>query len=58
MVEAKGVTWDVVDVEGDYAIQAGEKGLLEKLDFSVIDKASLDPRFVTIIPSALSIIPS
>jgi len=47
MVEAKGVNWDVVDVEGDYAIQAGEKGLLEKLDFSVIDKSSLDPRFVT-----------
>ncbi|MCX8997176.1 polyamine ABC transporter substrate-binding protein [Rhizobiaceae bacterium BDR2-2] len=47
MVEAGSVTWDVVDVEGDYAIQAGENGLLEKLDFSVIDKASLDPRFVT-----------
>lgn len=47
MVEAKGVTWDVVDVEGDYAIQAGDKGLLEKLDFTVIDKSSLDPRFVT-----------
>ncbi|MGG7516509.1 ABC transporter substrate-binding protein [Allorhizobium undicola] len=47
MVEAKAVTWDVVDVEGDYAIQAGEKGLLEKLDFSLIDKSALDPRFVT-----------
>lgn len=47
MVEAKNVNWDVVDVEGDYAIQAGSQGLLEKLDFSVIDKASLDPRFVT-----------
>ena len=47
MVEAKGVTWDVVDVEGDYAIQAGDQGMLEKLDFQVIDKASLDPRFVT-----------
>lgn len=47
MVEASGVNWDVVDVEGDYAIQAGNQGLLEKLDFSVIDKASLDPRFVT-----------
>ncbi len=47
MVEAQGTTWDVVDVEGDYAIQAGEQGLLEKLDFSVIDKALLDPRFVT-----------
>ena len=33
MVEAAGVTWDVVDVEGDYAVQAGKAGLLEKLDF-------------------------
>lgn len=47
MVEAAGVTWDVVDVEGDYAIQAGANGLLEKLDFTTIDKTSLDPRFVT-----------
>jgi putative spermidine/putrescine transport system substrate-binding protein len=47
MVEAAGVTWDVVDVEGDYAVQAGKAGLLEKLDFSVIDKSKLDPRFVT-----------
>lgn len=47
MVEADKVTWDVVDVEGDYAVQAGQNGLLEKLDFSVIDKSKLDPRFVT-----------
>ncbi|PZM08803.1 ABC transporter substrate-binding protein [Rhizobium tubonense] len=47
MVEAAGVTWDVVDVEGDYAARAGQKDLLEKLDFSVIDKSKLDPRFVT-----------
>ncbi|MBB3609679.1 ABC transporter substrate-binding protein [Rhizobium sp. BK602] len=47
MVEAGQVTWDVVDVEGDYAAQAGKSGLLEKLDFSVIDKSKLDPRFVT-----------
>ncbi|MDK1374027.1 MULTISPECIES: polyamine ABC transporter substrate-binding protein [unclassified Sinorhizobium] len=47
MVEANAVTWDVVDVEGDYAAQAGKNGLLEKLDFSVIDKSKLDPRFVT-----------
>ena len=40
-------TWDVVDVEGDYAAQAGKAGLLEPLDFSVIDKSKLDPRFVT-----------
>ncbi|RUM24084.1 ABC transporter substrate-binding protein [Rhizobium vallis] len=47
MVEAGEVTWDVVDVEGDYAAQAGKNGQLEKLDFSIIDKSKLDPRFVT-----------
>ncbi len=40
-------TGDVVDVEGDYAAQAGKNGQLEKLDFSIIDKSKLDPRFVT-----------
>jgi putative spermidine/putrescine transport system substrate-binding protein len=47
MVESGSVTWDVVDVEGDYAVQAGKAGLLEPLDFSIIDKSKLDPRFVT-----------
>ena len=47
MVELGNVNWDVVDVEGDYAAQAGKAGLLEPLDFSVIDKSKLDPRFVT-----------
>lgn len=46
MVEAGNVTWDVADVEGDYAVQAGKAGLLEKLDFSIIDRSRLDPRFV------------
>lgn len=47
MVEAGNVTWDVVDVEADYGVQAGRNGLLEKLDFNIIDKSRLDPRFVT-----------
>lgn len=47
MVESENVSWDVVDVEGDYAAQAGKAGLLEPLDFTVIDKTRLDPRFVT-----------
>ncbi len=47
MVEAGAVTWDVVDVEFDWAIQAGQQGLLEPLDFTVIDKTKLDPRFVS-----------
>jgi putative spermidine/putrescine transport system substrate-binding protein len=47
MVESGNVAWDVVDVEGDFAHQAAADGLLEPLDFSVINKADLDPRFVT-----------
>ena len=37
MVEAGAVTWDVVDAEYDWALQAGKAGLLEPLDFAVID---------------------
>ena len=47
MVEANAVAWDVVDTEFDWALQAGKAGLLEPLDFTVIDKAKLDPRFVS-----------
>lgn len=47
MVEAGQVSWDVVDVEHDFAIKAAKDGLLEPLDFAVIDKTSIDPRFVT-----------
>jgi putative spermidine/putrescine transport system substrate-binding protein len=45
MVEAGNVVWDVVDVEGDYAFQAAQLGLLEPIDFSVVNKENLDPRF-------------
>lgn len=47
MVESGNVAWDVVDVEYDYAVKAAKDGLLEKLDFSIIDRSKLDPRFVT-----------
>lgn len=47
MVESGNVIWDVVDVEADFAYQAAEDGLLEELDFSVIDKDELDEDFVT-----------
>ncbi|MFD1880616.1 ABC transporter substrate-binding protein [Paracoccus pacificus] len=47
MVEAKATNWDVVDVEFDWALQAGKQDLLEPLDFTIIDKSKLDPRFVS-----------
>lgn len=47
MVEAGSVSWDVVDVEFDWALQAGEAGMLEPLDFDLIDRSRLDPRFVS-----------
>lgn len=47
MVESGNVAWDVVDVEMDFAIQAAKDGLLEPLDFSIIKKDELDPRFTT-----------
>lgn len=37
----------MVDVESDYALQAGAQGLLEPLDYTVIDRSKLDPRFVS-----------
>ncbi len=45
MVDSGNVDWDVVDVEGDFAVAAAKQGLLEPLDFSVIKKDDLDPRF-------------
>ncbi|MEA2780132.1 MAG: putative spermidine/putrescine transport system substrate-binding protein [Rhodospirillaceae bacterium] len=45
MVEAGNVAWDVVDVEGDFAYQAGQKGWLEPIDYSIVSKDALDPRF-------------
>ena len=45
MVESGNVVWDVVDVEGDFAARAAKDGLLEPIDYNVVQKASLDPRF-------------
>ncbi|WP_119459657.1 ABC transporter substrate-binding protein [Rhodospirillaceae bacterium SYSU D60014] len=45
MVESGNAVWDVVDVEGDYAFQAAQMGLLEPIDYSIVKKENLDPRF-------------
>jgi putative spermidine/putrescine transport system substrate-binding protein len=47
MVESGNVQWDVVDVEADFALRAASEGLLEPLDFGVIQRDSIDPRFVS-----------
>lgn len=47
MVESGNVSWDVVDVEADFAFKAAQDGLLEPIDFSLVNKGDLDPRFVT-----------
>lgn len=47
MVDAGNVTWDVVDVENDFGLYAGKAGLTEKLDFSIINRDELDPRWVS-----------
>ncbi|WP_437881206.1 ABC transporter substrate-binding protein [Pseudomonas sp. LRF_L74] len=48
MVESGNVTWDVVDVEADFALRAGREGLLEPMDMKQLGKRTIDPRFVTI----------
>ncbi|NWK79737.1 ABC transporter substrate-binding protein [Aquitalea sp. LB_tupeE] len=45
MVESGNVTWDVVDVEGDFAYRAARDGLLEPLDQSKLK--GIDPRFIS-----------
>ncbi|MDE3175610.1 MAG: ABC transporter substrate-binding protein [Pseudomonadota bacterium] len=45
MVDSGNVDWDVVDVEGDFAVAAAKQGLLDPIDFSVVNKGDLDPRF-------------
>ncbi|SAL76313.1 extracellular solute-binding protein [Caballeronia arvi] len=47
MVESGNVTWDVVDVEGDFAYAAQAAGLVEPIDYNVVKKDELDPRFAT-----------
>jgi putative spermidine/putrescine transport system substrate-binding protein len=46
MVEAKAVEWDLVDVGGQFIFQGKDQGLLEKLDYSVIDASKIDKAWV------------
>ena len=44
-VGSGNVTWDVVDVEMDFAEAAAKQGLLEPIDYKVVDRSKIDPRF-------------
>lgn len=45
MVDAKAVSWDVIDVEGDWKVRAEKDGLLEKIDYSGINVADVDKKY-------------
>jgi putative spermidine/putrescine transport system substrate-binding protein len=47
MVEAKAVEWDLVDVGGQFIYQGRDQGLLEKMDFSIIDTSKINKAWVT-----------
>ncbi|WP_410815240.1 ABC transporter substrate-binding protein [Paraburkholderia sp.] len=47
MVESGNVNWDVVDVEGDFAYAAQRDGLIEPIDYAVVKKDEIDPRFAS-----------
>lgn len=47
MVSTGRVLWDVVDVSASFLYGSAAQNVFEKLDFSVINKSRIDPRYVT-----------
>lgn len=45
MVRSGHVKWDVVDVEGPFAYRAAKEGLLEPLNFKIINRNNVEKRF-------------
>jgi putative spermidine/putrescine transport system substrate-binding protein len=46
MVKSGNVEWDVVNVDSDFVIRGGKEGLLEKLDYDVINEEGVVDRLV------------
>src|SRR5262245_40083005 len=44
MVESKHVTWDICDSSASSSILLGGQGLLEPIDYAIVDKANLPAR--------------
>lgn len=47
MVTSGNVEWDIVNADSDFVPRGIKEDLIQKLDFSVIDKTDLDPALVT-----------
>lgn len=47
MVQSGNVEWDVVNSDTDVALRLANEGLLEKLDYSIIDKTDIYSEMVT-----------
>jgi len=45
MVESGKVIWDICDTSSGGTFQLGEAGLLEEIDYSIVDKAKVRPEF-------------
>ncbi len=45
MVEAKNVTWDVADSNPGACLLLGKAGILEEMDYKVVDRAKVHPSF-------------
>ena len=46
MVEAKAVTWDVCDRNLPASLELGQQGLLEEIDYAIVDKRKVRPEHV------------
>jgi putative spermidine/putrescine transport system substrate-binding protein len=47
MVEAKHVIWDVIDSSFGDSVQLGEAGLLEEIDYAIVDKSKVPEGMAT-----------
>jgi len=42
MAKSGNVIWDVCDTDADFAIRGGRQGILEPIDYSIVDKSKVD----------------
>lgn len=47
MIKSGSVEWDVVTVDSDFADRGGKQGLLEKLDYNVINTEGFDKKYIS-----------